>query len=156
MGVGKYSPTVSDSYALDQDWWKRNGGGYENGLDPKSENDNDGFDSYGYKDGDGPDRAGNTEFNYMVGEFHGEEYTYDLYDSVSDEWRGRLLGDLNDYIKAADIVFGLSITLRDFIRVAEFIIKPSDRMIGKVSWSMIRIHKDDFPKVKERFLALKR
>jgi hypothetical protein len=99
MSVGKYSPTVSASYARDQKWWKRNGGGYDNGNDPNTENDNDGYDSYGYSGncGDGPDRAGYTEEQYLTGGTHvGDDYQYPLYDSVDQEWWGRLLGDLKE------------------------------------------------------------
>lgn len=96
MGVAKYSPTVGASYARDQQWWKRNGGGYGNGRNPGAEEDDDGFDSYGYSDGgSGPDRAGHTEEQYGDAEWEdGREPHYVLYERVSDEWRSRLLGDL--------------------------------------------------------------
>ena len=102
MGVGKYSPTVSSSYFLDQNWWERNGGGYGNGNNPDSDLDNDGFDSYGYSGsfGDGVDRAGHTEEEYLTcGEWYTdsddeEQYHYPLYDDVSSDWSGKLLGDL--------------------------------------------------------------
>jgi len=32
---GKYSPTVSGWYSKDQDWWKKNGGGFGNGTEAK-------------------------------------------------------------------------------------------------------------------------
>lgn len=67
MSTGKYSPTVFSAYADDQDWWEKNGGGFGNGVDPDSECDDDGYDSYGYSGrfGDGPDREGYTELNYL-------------------------------------------------------------------------------------------
>jgi hypothetical protein len=93
MSVGKYSPTVSRWYADDQKWWEKNGGGYGNGIDPDSDHDDEGYDSYGYGGdcGDGPDRAGNDEYQYMKGEWYhlgeeDEEYTYPLYDSVAIDW----------------------------------------------------------------------
>lgn len=89
MGVGKYSPTVTNSYRQDQSWWEKNGGDYENGKDPTSGLDDEGYDAYGYsgKSGDGPDRAGVTEAQYADGhsEFDGER-TYYLYDRVGREW----------------------------------------------------------------------
>ena len=105
MSLGKYSPTVSASYARDQKWWERNGGGYTNGKNPNSENDDDGFDSYGYHDHDGPDRAGHTEDDYLeatieayreadeagIEDFHDEG---SIYFEVAREWRTRVLGDL--------------------------------------------------------------
>lgn len=93
MGVGKYSPTVSRWYADDQEWWYKNGGGFGNGIDPDSDCDDEGYDSYGYSGqyGTGTDRAGNTEDDYMVGEWvdlgeEGEYYTYPLYDDTANEW----------------------------------------------------------------------
>lgn len=97
MGIGKYSPTVSASYMRDQQWWERNGGGYGNGKNPDSHDDDDGFDSYGYSDGgQGVDRAGYTENDYAEGEWDEalEDFHHDLYDRVAGEWSGRLLGDL--------------------------------------------------------------
>jgi hypothetical protein len=99
MSVGKYSPTVSRSYARDQKWWVRNGGGYGYGKNPDSDNDDDGYDSYGYSGdcGDGPDRAGYDEMDYLTnGQYVGDDYCYPLYDRVSDEWDNRLLGDLKE------------------------------------------------------------
>lgn len=93
MGVGKYSPTVSRWYADDQEWWYKNGGGFGNGIDPNSDCDDEGYDSYGYSGqyGTGPDRAGNTEDEYMVGEWvdlgkEDEYYTYPLYENVAAHW----------------------------------------------------------------------
>ncbi len=80
---GKYSPTVFSSYHLDQKWFVKNGGGFGNGLNPNSDNDNDGYDRYGYshEDGCGPDRAGYTEMDYISDEY--------LFESVSDSWACR-------------------------------------------------------------------
>ena len=88
MSVGKYSPTVSRWYAKDRDWFEKNGGNYGNGIDPNSDNDDEGFDSYGYsEEGNGPDRAGNTESDYLLdGEWDEENYHHPLYDAVSQEW----------------------------------------------------------------------
>lgn len=92
MGVGKYSPTVSRSYSVDQNWFEKNGGGTENGIDPTSYNDDDGYDSYGYsgKFGDGPDRAGYTESDYARSYhvFDDGEIQYSLYENISDEYSG--------------------------------------------------------------------
>jgi hypothetical protein len=88
MSVGKYSPTVSRWYAKDQNWWAKNGGGRGNGINPECYDDDEGFDSYGYSEnGEGPDRAGNTESEYLCGgEWDEDDYRHPLYDSVSDEW----------------------------------------------------------------------
>ena len=92
MSVGKYSPTVSRWYADDQNWWYKNGG-YS---DLSTLNDDEGYDSYGYSDfdenheyvgaGNGVDRAGYTESEYMQGAWDENEYTHDLYERISDEW----------------------------------------------------------------------
>ena len=96
MSVGKYSPTVSHSYAVDQGWWEANGGGYDNGINPASQLDDEGFDSYGYsgEHGDGPDRAGYDEYEYLAGDVSedGEFLGHGAYDRVASEWRGVLLG----------------------------------------------------------------
>lgn len=91
MGVGKYSPTVSWSYAKDSKWFEKNGGGYGNGRYPESECDDDGYDSYGYggKMGDGEDRSGNTERDYASSYHisnHDDSIVYPLYSQASDEW----------------------------------------------------------------------
>ena len=106
MSCGKYSPTISASYAFDQKWWERNGGGYGNGKNPDSDNDDDGYDSYGYANGNGPDRAGRHEDDYLSGEWipafdddSEDYYHYPLYEDVSSEWAGRLLGDLPKFCR---------------------------------------------------------
>ena len=58
MTSGKYSPTVSDFYYNDENWF-RNNCEDENDL-----YDKDGYDMYGY-DEDGNDRDGNTEYYYL-------------------------------------------------------------------------------------------
>ena len=84
MSAGKYSPTVFSAYVSDQDWWEKNGGGFDNGVDPDSECDDDGYDSYGYSGrfGDGPDREGYTETNYLLSDTD----DYDLVESVAMFW----------------------------------------------------------------------
>ena len=52
MGVGKYSPTVSAAYGADQEWHRK----------LRTEEtccDDEGYDSYGYHELTGFDRAGN-------------------------------------------------------------------------------------------------
>ena len=93
MSAGKYSPTVSHSYYMDQKWWYKNGGGYGNGINPDSENDDDGYDSYGYSGagGEGPDRAGYSEYDYLLcGEWIDDEYRYPLLEDVDYDWSGKL------------------------------------------------------------------
>lgn len=96
MSVGKYSPTVSNSYAVNQNWWKENGGGYGNGKNPNVDTDDEGYDSYGYsgKYGDGPDRAGYTETHYLQGDYDedGEFIGHLSYENVARDWRDVLLG----------------------------------------------------------------
>jgi len=84
MSVGKYSPTVSDCYSKDQDWFRKNTTGEDSWYD------DDGFDSYGY-DRDDKDRAGIYENDYIVGEWinegtESEEYVHELYSRVYREW----------------------------------------------------------------------
>ena len=91
MSTGKYSPTVSRWYADDQEWFRKNGGGFANGINPNSELDDEGFDSYGYNDdvngADGVDRAGFSEGQYLTtGAWLNEDYYPTLYNSILDEW----------------------------------------------------------------------
>ena len=90
MGVGKYSPTVTHSYRLDQGWWEKNGGGFGNGKNPDSDYDDEGYDAYGYAEGgysSGKDRAGITENQYAVNvNYHDGDMDPYLYDRVSREW----------------------------------------------------------------------
>jgi hypothetical protein len=58
MGVGKYSPTVSQAYAANQDWFNQWSKGEV--YDPE------GYDTYGY-DANGKDREGHTEDEYAAG-----------------------------------------------------------------------------------------
>lgn len=80
---GKYSPTIISWYRKDQDWFEKNGGGFDNGKFPESDNDDDGYDSYGYsgEDGLGPDRAGNMEEDYHTDD--------ELFRSVLVQFRNR-------------------------------------------------------------------
>lgn len=78
MALGKYSPTVSGWYSRDQKWFKKNGGDFENGKDPNSLYDNDGYDSYGYNEND-IDREGNKEDIYMI-----EDES--LFNSIQESW----------------------------------------------------------------------
>ncbi len=116
MSLGKYSPTVSHSYALDQEWWERNGGGFDNGTNPQSDDDNDGFDRYGYSgNGCGPDRAGHSEMDYLNASTEayrqhnesGDDYDFEddcsIYFDVAREWCTRALGDLPNYVSFGDI-----------------------------------------------------
>ena len=84
MGVGKYSPTVTDCYRKDQEWHRKNT------TDPEAWYDDDGYDSYGYNVLD-VDRAGVHENDYICGEWINpgtryEQYVYEKYDSVAEEW----------------------------------------------------------------------
>ncbi len=59
MGVGKYSPTVNVAYSRDQEWHRK--------LQTEdSWYDDEGYDSYGYHKDTEKDRAGYTEFDYMI------------------------------------------------------------------------------------------
>lgn len=79
MSTGKYSPTVTASYFIDQDWWEKN-------TDPDQLYDRDGYNEYGYN-ADGQDRAGHTEEDYLtIAEWVDDEYTYILYEKVSFEY----------------------------------------------------------------------
>ena len=71
--MGKYSPTVNFSYIIDRDWYVKNGGGLGNGINPNSDYDDDGFDSYGYNV-DGIDRAEVEESCY----YNDEELYYSI------------------------------------------------------------------------------
>lgn len=105
MSVGKYSPTTGLSYAMDQNWWERNGGGFGNGIDPNSDNDNDGYDSYGYSDnGNGPDRLGYTEIEYLNNHTQCEvDEEQSLIEYVNNTYSS-LLGDLNEYVNIYKIL----------------------------------------------------
>jgi hypothetical protein len=96
MGLAKYSPTVSSSYAKDQEWFEKNGGGFDNGLNPLSQGDNQGYDSYGYSMYNDRDRAGNTESDYLCDSISNECESQPLYDRTSDAWGGtHTILDLN-------------------------------------------------------------
>lgn len=86
MGLAKYSPTVGRSYSKDQNWFEKNGGGYGNGLNPSSQGDNQGYDSYGYSMYNDRDRAGNTESDYLCDSIAHDVDFNPLYERVSEEW----------------------------------------------------------------------
>ena len=147
MSVGKYSPTVSASYAMDQKWWERNGGGYGNGTNPDSDYDNDGYDSYGYAGdcGDGPDRAGNTESDYLTGgEFDdGDEYVYPLYSGTSADWARRLLGDLDQYRSLFTVCRDNGLKQKSFDLYREYILKLDWKYLrGGMFGNHVYVHVD--------------
>lgn len=80
MGVGKYSPTVSAAYGADQEWHRK----------LRTEEtccDDEGYDSYGYHELTGFDRAGNTEWDYLsTFEMDGIYVNHVLYTEVEDQW----------------------------------------------------------------------
>lgn len=77
MAVGKYSPTVSNAYMRNRDWWV---------AAPGIWFDKDGFDSYGYN-AEGKDRAGYTEDEYLLtADYDGAEPYYYLYENVATEY----------------------------------------------------------------------
>jgi hypothetical protein len=73
--IGKYSPTVSRAYSVNQNWFKEvyDDNGYVTNYDAE------GYDRYGY-DKDDVDRAGYHEHEYAYSENEG------LYDDVQSEW----------------------------------------------------------------------
>lgn len=81
---GKYSPTVSRAYQVDQDWHRKYTAKYILGdqtYDP------DDFDAYGYNCDD-VDRAGNTEYAYYGNDCppeYNDDYN-DAYDLAEDNW----------------------------------------------------------------------
>ena len=89
MSVGKYSPTVSCWYRLDQEWHDRH-------CEPDQWIDRDGYDSYGYHHETERDRAGYTEYDYLSDsrwESYGdhEEYVCPLYERIYHEWGNKPL-----------------------------------------------------------------
>jgi hypothetical protein len=82
MGVGKYSPTVSRSYMVDRDWWRK--AAKDGAADP------DGYDAYGYsQNGEGPDRAGNSGLEYI--QQWNEESGFYLYEQTAREWSAKVI-----------------------------------------------------------------
>jgi len=81
---GKYSPTVSRAYMMDQNWWDKyaasTGESYPT-YDPE------GFDQYGYNKDD-VDRAGNHESNYYRndGDYDQDEDYNLAYDAADRDW----------------------------------------------------------------------
>jgi len=87
MSCGKYSPTVSASYAKDQRWW------YDH-CDEGELYDRDGYDSYGYHHETEKDRAGYTEWDYLGnGQWVEDEYRYPLYEDVAGNWSNKIIGE---------------------------------------------------------------
>jgi len=80
MGVGKYSPTVSMAYAMDQKW-------HDKLQTEETWYDDEGYDSYGYHKDTLKDRAGWTEWDYL-GAYHrvNDEIWHYLYEDVGSEW----------------------------------------------------------------------
>lgn len=87
MSLAKYSPTVNSLYRKDQQWFVKNGGGFDNGINKNSEFDNDGFDQYGYNENN-IDRAGFLEDHYesSIIILNEQDFHYPLYDKISEEW----------------------------------------------------------------------
>lgn len=85
MSIGKYSPTVSKAYRVNQNWWNENSGPeFDSGYDI------DGYDRYGYNVDD-IDRAGYTEDEYLsngqwIDYGDSEEYEYPIYNIVLSNW----------------------------------------------------------------------
>lgn len=147
MSVGKYSPTVSASYAMDQKWWERNGGGDGNGKNPDVNVDDDGYDSYGYTgdSGDGPDRAGNTEDDYILGGQYdiGDEYVYPLYSNTSADWSRHLLGDLDQYRNLFAVCRDNKLNHKSFDLYREYILKPDMKYVrGGLFGGNVYVHVD--------------
>ncbi len=73
--LGKYSPTVSNSYRQNPEWFRRYSKG-EN-FDPE------GFDSYGYNES-GVDREGNHEYVYCGDEalYYSTLWRWDAYEKI--------------------------------------------------------------------------
>lgn len=77
---GKYSPTVSAAYQVDQEWWRNY---CKSGTEEYPQYDPEGYDSYGY-DKDDRDRAGNYEYEYYA-DNHGD--CNFKYNDALGEWR---------------------------------------------------------------------
>lgn len=89
MAIAKYSPTVFFAYKQDRDWFKKNGGGFDNGKNKNKEFDDDGFDKYGYNENE-KDREGYTEEDYLNDMFfEGNEIHYILFEKVEEKWRNK-------------------------------------------------------------------
>ena len=90
MSCGKWSPTVSASYAADEGWWDKHK------KDPNDLYDVDGYDEYGYHHATEKDRAGYTEDDYLLSgrwETYGDDevFEYPLYEDVAREWAGKVI-----------------------------------------------------------------
>ena len=81
---GKYSPTVTEAYMMDQAWFDKYA---KSDGDEFALRDPEGFDLYGYNDED-MDRAGNYEHEYYhndAPEDSDEDYNW-LYMDANDHW----------------------------------------------------------------------
>ncbi len=74
---GKYSPTVSEAYRRNKDWW-------HNFSDLGSNFDKEGYDSYGYNQV-AIDRAGNFEEEYYLSDLEDEDINF-AYDQACRDW----------------------------------------------------------------------
>lgn len=75
--IGKYSPTVSEAYLANQNWFKPGADGIY---------DDEGYDSYGYNKDD-VDRAGNHECDYITSHTDdGDDWIFYLYEDTLDAW----------------------------------------------------------------------
>lgn len=127
MARGKYSPTVNFSYQKDQSWFHLNGGDFDNGINPHSYYDDDGFDSYGYN-AEGFDRAGYTENDYLCDS--------DLYEEVaeSNQWCCNLAVRRQVMHKlASDISFTGMISKREEL---EQLIRDAQKLLVSVNQSI--------------------
>jgi len=86
MGIAKYSPTVSLSYMQDQKWFEKNGGHNNEGILKHSFADDQGYDSYGYSEYTGRDRAGFTENDYVENYIQNDCESPVLVNSVQAQW----------------------------------------------------------------------
>ena len=80
MGVGKYSPTVTSAYMVDQEWHRK--------LQTETDwYDDEGYDSYGYHKDTEQDRAGYTEWDYLDDcEYVNDNCYTRLLDAVYSDW----------------------------------------------------------------------
>jgi len=81
--LGKYSPTVTEAYQQDINWFSKYAGVDQHGTDNLY--DPEGYDMYGY-DKNNMDRAGNLESDYSLICTHCGQMMTTLYHSVLDYW----------------------------------------------------------------------
>lgn len=85
---GKYSPTVTEAYRVDQNWWAKYTYASKEPTDDFIQYDPDGYDSYGYDKND-VDRAGNNESDYIPNDAFADGYDDDCnyaYDRAIEAW----------------------------------------------------------------------